>query len=346
MLKSLKSRHFAEPSRILPQQRIDAVGMPLPADTLATANDDDVYIPDTILWDLAGGNSPHRPLFETVSATASATKAKTDDGDDLPDMIILDIDAGNVASERQGGLPDIIVRDDYDDSAPGDDDNHLPDLIVADIVGDGVVDFRQDEMADQFMFEKIDDEILPNQDNEIVGTIENDLLIGTEESELLRGYQGADILSGMGGDDEILGGTGNDTLFGGEGNDRLAGMAGDDVVFGDGGDDVLRAGIGNDQLSGGDGADEFLFYANIGHVTGLATIKDFEIGIDSFGFGHSFLDIAPDETWQHNVIALEGTGGAELWADVAGAGLTQIAFVENLTAAELQQELMGADWLG
>ena len=53
----------------------------------------------------------------------------------------------------------------------------------------------------------------------------------------------------------------------------------------------------------------------------------------------------PGETHIENVIALEGDGGAELWADVGNIGLTQIAFVEDLTATQLQTELDQASFI-
>ncbi|MDP5218760.1 hypothetical protein Q5Y75_16140 [Ruegeria sp. 2205SS24-7] len=283
-------------------------------------------------------------LGETSNAIEMLYAGQTRKGDDndvdISDILIWNIDGGSVAeaSATTGGLPDIMVRDDDDDSAPTDDSDDLPDMIIWDIDGGNLVDHRNSDNADQFVFEKNDDEVLPDQNQEIVGTIGNDLLVGTDASELVRGYQGDDILSGMGGNDEILAGTGNDTIFGGEGNDRMYGMAGDDVVYGGSGDDLLRAGIGNDELAGGDGADQFAFLGNISGLLGLATIKDFEIGLDSFIFNEAFLNVAPGETLHQNVIALEGNGGTELWADVADIGLTQIAFVEDLTMQQLQIE--------
>jgi Ca2+-binding RTX toxin-like protein len=297
-------------------------------------DDDDVDIPDTILWDLAGGNG--------VTATAPG-----DDDDDLPDIIIWDIAGGNVASEpTEGGLPDIMVRDDDDDSAPSDDDDDLPDIIIWDIDGGSVAGARSTDDTNHWAPEKLEEVVWPQTDDEedvITGTQGADLLVGTDEDDHIYAGAGDDILSGMAGNDDLRGGTGSDTIFGGEGVDVLDGGNGNDVLDGGDGNDFLGGGAGDDILTGGAGNDCFQFIAaSQSYGVGVDTIADYNLDEDRFAFSGSFLDIAPGETGFQNVIALQGDGGAELWADVKYQGLTQIAFVEDLTAAELQQELSEA----
>lgn len=278
-------------------------------------DDDDVDIPDTILWDLAGGN---------------VAEASVDDKDDLPDIIIWDIDGGNVAE----GLGNWQA------------DGPTTDTFVWNAEYDAGTGMRRNEDADHWLPEKRGDDILPPQDDEdpwIQGTDEADLLVGTDQAERLYGYDGDDILSGMAGHDNIAGHGGNDTIFGGDGVDNLDGDSGEDVLDGGAGNDQLQGGSGNDTLTGGEGADGFLFIStSVVHAEGVDTITDYDVDEDYFLFNGNFLHIAPGETLIQNVIALEGDGGAELWADVWTEGLTQIAFVEDLTAAQLQQELTEA----
>ena len=72
----------------------------------------------------------------------------------------------------------------------------------------------------------------------------------------------SDVIHGNKESNYIVGGAGNDTIYGGAGSDTLDGWAGDDI------------------LDGGAGAD--IFVKRIGE--GNDTIRDFEVGIDSFKF--------------------------------------------------------------
>lgn len=363
MLKILKNNPFAW-----------TTGTPLLQDPLATGglvivndppieartdDDDDVDIPDTILWDLAGGNGVGAPVYDeaplTLDVTPGVAGTAADDDDDLPDIIIWDIDGGSIAPEREGGLPDIMVRDDDDDSvaqqsgAPGVIQASAPGtetFLLGGWDGDGHdTAMRRNEDADHWNFEKPGGEVLPPSDPaEIIGTNGNDLLVGTDDEELIDGRAGNDILSGLGDRDWLLGGTGNDTIFGGEGNDIMEGQEGDDVLFGGSGADMLIGGIGDDELTSGEGFDSFGFAGVQGADTGVDRITDYDIDQDRFVFYEGFLDVGPGESLIQNVIALEGNEGAGLWADVTQAGLIQIAVVEGLTTAELQQELTEA-WL-
>lgn len=361
MLNILKKNSFAW-----------TLGTPLVQDPLATGGlvivndppiearaDDDVYIPDTILWDLAGGNAVGAPVYDeaplTLDVTPGIAETAADDTDDLPDILIGETDGVRVAPEREGGLPDIVVHDDDDDSVAVQ--NGVPGIfqatepgaettVLGGWGGDGRDTAMRHEDVDQWVFDKPGDGFLPPQDqaNKINGTDGADLLVGTDDSEIINGLEGNDIISGMEGNDVLHGQTGNDTIFGGLGDDYLIGGSGNDVMDGGSDHDRLLGGAGNDELTGGVGADQFVFTGLQGTDAGIDTITDYNIAEDAFVFSESFLDITPAEELIQNVIALEGDGGAELWADVRHAGLMQIAFVDNLTAAELQQELTEA-WL-
>ncbi|WP_300018847.1 hypothetical protein [uncultured Roseobacter sp.] len=101
-------------------------------DDAAPSDDDDVDIPDDIAWDLAGGNvaATHHgrddDLLDMIMEDMTGTSEKPDDiltRD--PDDIVDDPTDSHGDTGNEGGLPDIIVHDDNDDS------DELPDLIVA-----------------------------------------------------------------------------------------------------------------------------------------------------------------------------------------------------------------------
>jgi Ca2+-binding RTX toxin-like protein len=99
---------------------------------------------------------------------------------------------------------------------------------------------------------------------ELIGTLQNDVLVGDQSGELLSGLPGDDLLIGNGGGDTLLGFAGNDLLIGGAGNDlgrgglgldRLLGKSGADRLTGDLGNDFLRGGAGRDVMKGKRGID-------------------------------------------------------------------------------------------
>ena len=110
-------------------------------------------------------------------------------------------------------------------------------------------------------------------DNELVGTVNadvinassqndsitvdagDDVVSGGDGNDVISGGAGDDLLQGDAGDDVLSGGDGADTLEGGAGQDSLAGDAGDDVLDGGTGDDIVLGGSGNDQVFGGAGND-------------------------------------------------------------------------------------------
>ncbi|AOY80276.2 calcium-binding protein [Moorena producens JHB] len=122
----------------------------------------------------------------------------------------------------------------------------------------------------------------------IAGALGNDILFGGNGDDILRGDNNSRSPDGKaGGDDIIYGGSGSDRIGGKSGNDSLYGGFGDDQLWGDAGDDLLSGGLGNDTLTGdnfsnGSGSDTFVL--EIGE--GTDTITDFELGTDFIGLGN------------------------------------------------------------
>jgi Ca2+-binding RTX toxin-like protein len=63
----------------------------------------------------------------------------------------------------------------------------------------------------------------------VIGTLNNDIIVGDRESNTFFGSDGADSIDGGAGADILDGGDGADSLTGGAGNDNLTGGAGADV---------------------------------------------------------------------------------------------------------------------
>ena len=72
----------------------------------------------------------------------------------------------------------------------------------------------------------------------------------------------------------------SDTIYGSNSSNDIVGGAGNDTIYGGDGNDTLRGGAGDDILDGGAGADLFVKASGEGNDT----IKDFEVGIDSYLF--------------------------------------------------------------
>jgi len=75
------------------------------------------------------------------------------------------------------------------------------------------------------------------------------------------------------------------SIYGRAGDDQLTGSLSSETLFGGLGDDVLDGLGGEDSLLGGEGADTFVL-----NKTGIATILDYELGVDQIKFG-SAMDI-------------------------------------------------------
>ena len=78
-----------------------------------------------------------------------------------------------------------------------------------------------------------------------------DQMVGTIQNDVIAGVAGNDTLSGLSGNDTLDGGTGNDLLNGGAGNDNLVGADGNDTLMGGDGTDTLNGGAGDDFIYGG-----------------------------------------------------------------------------------------------
>ncbi|MEM9219612.1 MAG: calcium-binding protein [Cyanobacteria bacterium P01_F01_bin.150] len=103
--------------------------------------------------------------------------------------------------------------------------------------------------------------------DELIGTVEadvirgetgNDRILGLEGNDRLFGDGGSDILEGDSGNDRLDGGDGNDTLNGGTGKDRLLGGDGNDDLIGGSQNDLLKGGDGKDTLTGNNGKDRLI----------------------------------------------------------------------------------------
>ncbi|MFH7243978.1 MAG: calcium-binding protein [Spirulina sp.] len=81
---------------------------------------------------------------------------------------------------------------------------------------------------------------------DVIGTINDDIIIGDFQNN---------VLSGWGGDDYIFGGSGNDLIYGGSGNDTLDGGSGSDALYGGSGSDYIYGSFGSDFIDGGSGFD-------------------------------------------------------------------------------------------
>lgn len=150
-----------------------------------------------------------------------------------------------------------------------------------------------------------------------------DTIDGGDGNDMIRGGRGHDILMGGAGSDHVKGGRGNDLVDGGDGNDLLNGGKGADLVFGGFGDDrlfggdgfdgmdgaegndylnggrrndILSSWSGDDTMVGGQGADIFVF-DNLGgaYQSNKITIKDFEVGVDTFIVLDQFIDVTVAE---------------------------------------------------
>lgn len=94
-----------------------------------------------------------------------------------------------------------------------------------------------------------------NNDNQLIGTLDADLIRGLDGNDRIRARGGDDIVQAGDGDDNVRGQGGNDTIRGNDGDDRLNGNSGDDRIIGGSGDDRIKGGSGADILIGGSGND-------------------------------------------------------------------------------------------
>lgn len=156
-----------------------------------------------------------------------------------------------------------------------------------------------------------------NNTNQVVGEVENVVLLGATGAEALNA-------TGNALDNVLTGNAGNNRLNGNAGNDTLIGNAGDDTLNGGAGDDLLDGGAGSDTLNGGAGTDTAVFAGSVGDyllgfgASGLATVTDLATGdvdtlnsIERIRFGDGdVLDIVTDlSTPPTSSALLLGTAG-------------------------------------
>jgi CubicO group peptidase (beta-lactamase class C family) len=139
------------------------------------------------------------------------------------------------------------------------------------------------------------------------GSASNDYLSATSGRNRLYGLAGDDVLMGADGADELNGGTGNDFLKGKLGNDVLIDLDGGDL------------------LSGGAGADLFQI-AGARSSESLATISDFEVGIDT-------IKIADLGTTYDQLVFTDAQTGVE----ISSQGRA-IALLTGIRASDLRPE--------
>ncbi|MGH1578849.1 calcium-binding protein [Planktotalea sp.] len=111
----------------------------------------------------------------------------------------------------------------------------------------------------------VDGPSLPEPEQDPFGaTLGDDNLMGTVES---------DLINALGGSDTIDGDTGADTLYGGEGNDLLRTEGRNNELFGDAGDDILWS-TGGGEMTGGEGGDYFLAGSDLTLLTDFDPVED------------------------------------------------------------------------
>ena len=193
-----------------------------------------------------------------------------------------------------------------------------------------------------------------NGDNNIVGTVDNNIIGGGDGADTLSGKSGNNLIAGGHGDDLIMGGdgndilagnVGNDTLMGGGGNNLLYGGQGDDLLIGGDGDDVLSGDMGSNTLIGGAGSNQFILRTEtpLG-LTGAEAadfIMDFKTG-DGIGIAGSTLSAIELKVEDVNG---DGVGDVVIHLD-SGAYLGVVMGTSNVQAVEnAMYEVPDADYL-
>ena len=129
--------------------------------------------------------------------------------------------------------------------------------------------------------------------NDVVGTVNDDIITGGNGVQFLDGEDGNDVINGFGSNDLLLGGNGDDIVNGGNGRDIVVGV-GDDLGADD--FDVLKGGKKSDTFALGDVSD--VYYIGIGR----AEITDFVSGTDTIQLN----GVAGDYTFTDTTISLGG----------------------------------------
>jgi Ca2+-binding RTX toxin-like protein len=164
---------------------------------------------------------------------------------------------------------------------------------------------------------------------EMDATVGDDNLLGTIDADLIDGLAGNDTIAGLAGDDTLLGGEGQDVIEGGEGFDYLEGGSDNDTLLGGNGDDQLYGGAGIDSIEGGDGNDFLYDVSGIGNTLNGGLGDDAIIaGIGSqVDGGDGYDDLILNYTGQFAITA-------QLTFDAMGGGFgadgTLIQHIESL----------------
>ncbi|WP_108261996.1 calcium-binding protein [Mangrovicoccus ximenensis] len=140
----------------------------------------------------------------------------------------------------------------------------------------------------------------------ILGTVDADILAGGAEADVIDALDGADVVAGGGGADEIHGGDGDDVLAGESGGDTIIGDRGSDVMLGGGGADTMvwNNGDGSDVMIGGAGFDRAVANGSDGGDLFEIRSLDGRIDFQRVNFGTFSLDIRDTEK-----LIVSGLGG-------------------------------------
>ncbi len=295
-------------------------------DTISGGNDDDTLHGNDGNDAINGGNGA-----DTLHGNAGDDTLRGGNHDDL-------IYGGRGADTLIGNDGnDVILGSIGDDTVRGDKGN---DTLYGNTGNDSVRGGAGDDMlygdrGDDIIFGDLGDDI-------IRGGVDDDTIDGGKGGDTIYGNDGNDTISGGGGNDTIDGGKGNDTVNGNSGADTLYGGGGADVVNGGGGNDLLHGNIGNDILAGGGGYD--LLWGGGGadtfvHGKGdLADrVKDFTDDVDiidltDWGFA-SVADALGHATEINGHVKFD-------FSSLPGAAANDILWVENITIAALQDDIL------
>ena len=147
--------------------------------------------------------------------------------------------------------------------------------------------------------------------NDVVGTVNDDIITGGNGVQFLDGEDGNDVINGFGSNDLLIGGNGDDIVRGGNGRDIVVGV-GDDLGADD--FDVLLGGKKSDTFALGDVSD--VYYIGIGR----AEITDFVSGTDTIQLN----GVAGDYTFTDTTISL---GGDLIATTNAAFDISDLSFV-------------------
>jgi len=265
-------------SHALQSYRLDANGMPQPADSAGPAQGLGLTDPTALaVVDLAGVT--YAILGAAGSGSISVVQVHRNGGLTPTDHIIDSLDTRFAGVQA---LDTVTVEGQVFVLAGGADDG----LSLFSLMPDGRLLHRA-QIADTAATR------LANV-SALTATVENGRveIYTAGEAETGIGHLSATLgplatpLIGTDADDSLVGGAAGDLIAGGDGDDRIQGGAGDDL---------LQDGAGADRLWGGAGADIFVLAAD-GHTD---RVMDFQLGVDrldlsAFGRIHdlSQLDIA------------------------------------------------------